>query len=70
MSALKGRIKVGTRFVGNVNGVEFEVITIQPVRANVGCVDCCVTVKVCGTGVLFTHGLKMLEHCDITILEV
>ena len=57
----KGKFKPGTKFEGNVNGSLFEVVKVE--KHNV-------TLKNLHTGELFTYGLRALEKCDVTILEV
>lgn len=52
-----GKFKPGTRFIGNVNGVEMEVVQIQ---------NTMVVIKDL-KGNIFNYGLKALEHCDVTI---
>ena len=64
----KGKFKIGTQFIGNVNGVKMEVVkTENPwwVRNR----DTMVTIKDLGTGKTFLCGLRTLEKCDVTILE-
>ena len=56
----KGNFKPGTRFIGNINKIEMEVVDI---RGNH------VMIRDTKTGMLFVHGLRMLEKCDVTILE-
>lgn len=62
----KGKFKVGTRFVGNVNGAEFVVVDIQKPTRNGFKV---VIVKEVKHGELFTIGLGALEYMLVTILE-
>lgn len=57
----KGKFKPGTRFRGNVNGALFEVVKIEGHIA---------TLKHYPTGETITYGLRALEKCDVTILEV
>lgn len=52
-------LKVGTKFRGNVNGVEMEIIKIQNTNA----------VIKDEKGHTFTYGLGALSRCDITILN-
>jgi len=56
----KGKFKAGTRFKGNVSGAEMEVVEI---RGNY------VLIRDLKTGMLHVHGMRMLEKCDVTILE-
>jgi hypothetical protein len=56
----KGKFKAGTRFRGNVNGAEMEVVKIENKNA---------TIRDLKTGNIFSYGLQALEHCDVTILE-
>lgn len=56
----KGKFHPGTRFLG-VSGVLFEVVTIENDLA---------TIKHYPTGEIITYGLRALEKCDVTILEV
>lgn len=56
----EGKFKHGTRFRGNVNGAEMEVVKIQGTLA---------VIKNLKTGDVISYGLKALEHCDVTILE-
>lgn len=57
----KGKFKPGTKFRGNGNGVLFEVVKIEGENA---------TIKHYPTGETITYGLRALEKCDVTILEV
>lgn len=57
----KGKFKPGTRFQGNVSGALFEVVDIQQQNA---------IIKHYPTGEKITYGLRALEKCDVTILEV
>ena len=57
----KGKFKPGTRFLGNVSGVPFEVVKVENHN---------VTIKNLHSGDIFTYGLRALEKCDVTILEV
>lgn len=57
----KGKFKPGTKFRGNVNGAMFEVVKIEGKIA---------TLKHFPTGETITYGLRALEKCDVTILEV
>ena len=62
----KGKFKVGTRFVGNMNGAEFVVVDIQtPTRGELKIA----IVKEVKHGGLFAVGLGVLEHMLVTILE-
>lgn len=56
----KGKFKAGTRFIGNVSKIEQEVVEIRGKY---------VLIRDVKTGMLHVHGLQMLEHCDVTILE-
>lgn len=56
----KGKFKPGTRFRG-VSGAMFEVVKIEGHIA---------TLKHFPTGETITYGLRALEKCDVTILEV
>lgn len=64
----KGKIKVGTRFVGNMNGAEFVVIDIKPCISKYGTFNTAI-VQELKHGGLFMVGLEMLEHMLITIKE-
>ena len=57
----KGKFKPGTKFRGNHNGAMFEVVKIEGHIA---------TLKHYPTGETITYGLRALEKCDVTILEV
>lgn len=57
----KGKFKPGTKFRGNVNGAMFEVVKIENEIASI---------KHYPTGETITYGLRALEKCDVTILEV
>lgn len=57
----KGKFKPGTRFRGNGNGALFKVVKIE---------GHIVTLKDLKTGYISTYGLRALEKCDVTILEV
>lgn len=57
----KGKFKPGTKFRGNGNGVLFEVVKIENEVA---------TIRHFPTGETITYGLRALEKCDVTILEV
>lgn len=57
----KGKFHPGTRFQGNVNGALVEVVRIEGQNA---------VLKNLHTGDVFTYGLRALEKCDVTILEV
>lgn len=48
----------GTRFRGNVNGAEMEVVRIEGTNA---------IIKDLKTGRVFTYGLRALEHCDVEV---
>lgn len=56
----KGKFKPGTRFVGNVSGAVMEVLEIRG--------DFVLILDV-ARGTKHVHGLKMLEHCNVTILD-
>lgn len=57
----KGKFHPGTQFRGNENGVLFEVVKIENDVA---------TIKHYPTGETITYGIRALEKCDVTILEV
>ena len=56
----KAKFKPGTRFVGNVSKIEMEVVEIR---------GDFVLIRDTKTGMKHVHGLQMIEHCDVTILE-
>ena len=73
------QLKLGTRFIGNVNGAICEIIKIEnpvtsykldwkgeiePTKRNTVVV---VTLKDCKTGYTFQYGLEALKRCYITI---
>lgn len=63
----KGKFRVGTQFIGNVNGAKMEVVKTEnpwwmKPRENM------VTIKDLETGKTFLYGLRALEKCDATIL--
>lgn len=75
------RLKVGTKFKGNVNGSLCEIIKIEnpvtcykvdwkgdtePARTNNAKTA---IIKDCKTGRVFQYGLEALKRCNITILE-
>ena len=63
----KGKFKIGTQFIGNVNGVKMEVVkTETPWWARER--ESTVTIKDLSTGKTFLCGLRALERCDVTIL--
>lgn len=53
--------KVGTKFIGNVNNVEMEVIKIENNKLAV--------IKSVNSTKLFTYGLDALTRCNITIIN-
>lgn len=53
-----GKFHPGTRFRGNVNGAEMEVVRIEDKNA---------IIKDLQTGRVFTYGLQALEHCDVEV---
>ena len=55
-----GKFKPGTRFRGNVNGAEMEVVRIENRNA---------IIKDLKTGNVFSYGLRALEKCYVTILD-
>jgi hypothetical protein len=57
----KGKFHPGTRFRGNILGILMEVVKIEN---NVA------TIRNVNTGEVITYGLRALEKCDVTILEV
>ena len=61
-----GRITVGTRFVGNVNGSEMVVVGLQHSERNQSDV---VLIKDSESQRTFHYGLEALLHCDITIID-
>lgn len=71
----KGAFRIGTVFVGNVNGVIMQVIDIFHKQIGTG-IDGkvryaptkSVKVKNLYDNSIHTCGLAMLEHCDTTIL--
>ena len=75
------RLKVGTKFKGNVNGALCEIIKIEnpvtsyktdwkgdskPTRTNSAKTA---IIKDCKTWHTFQYGLEALKRCNITILE-
>lgn len=56
----KGKFKAGTRFRGNVNGKEMEIVRIENSTA---------IIMDLHTKEVFHFGLRALEKCDVTILE-
>ena len=75
------RLKVGTKFKGNVNGTLCEIIKIEnpvtsyktdwkgdnePIRTSSAKTA---IIKDCKTGHTFQYGLEALKRCNITILE-
>ena len=55
------KLKPGTRFRANVSGAVFEILKIEN---NVA------TIRDVKTGMTINYGLRALEKCDVTILEV
>lgn len=53
-----GKFHPGTRFRGNVNGAEMEVVRIEDKNA---------IIKVLQTGRVFSYGLQALERCDLEV---
>ena len=53
-----GKFHPGTRFRGNVNGAEMEVVGIEDKNA---------VIKDLQTGRVFSYGLQALEHCDVEV---
>lgn len=53
------KFKVGTKFQGNVNKANLQVIAIK---------DDIVTVQDLRTKKIFTYGFEALKHCDLIIL--
>ena len=53
-----GKFHPRTRFRGNVNGAEMEVVRIEDKNA---------IIKDLQTGKVFSYGLKALEHCDVEV---
>lgn len=53
------KIEVGTKFVGNINKMYFEVVKIEGSLA---------IVKELSSNKKFNYGLKALEHCNITVI--
>lgn len=68
-------LKQGTRFLGNVNGAEMEIVKIESKECGVARDDSVhkfpvsVTLRDCKSGHTHTCGLEALRRCDITILE-
>lgn len=54
----KGKFHPGTRFRGNVNGAEFEVVRIEGKNA---------IIKDLKTQKLHFYGINALEHCNVEI---
>ena len=54
-----GKFHPGTRFRGNVNGAEMEIVRIENGTIAI--------IKELKTGKTFHYGLKALEHCNIEI---
>lgn len=57
----KGKFKPGTKFRGNVSETLMEVVKIEGDN---------VVIKNLHNGEVFGYGLRALEMCDVTILEV
>ena len=55
----KGKFKPGTRFRGNVNGKELEIVRIENQAAAI--------IMDLQTKEVFHFGLRALEKCDVTI---
>ena len=55
-----GKFHRGTRFRGNVNGAEMEVVKIEDKNASI---------KDLQTGRVLTYGLQALEHCDVEVQD-
>ena len=53
-----GKFHPGTRFRGNVNGAEMEVVRIEDKNA---------IIKDLQTGRTFTYGVQALEKCDLEV---
>ena len=53
-----GKFHPRTRFRGNVNGAEMEVVRIE---------DKNTLIKDLQTGRVFVYGLQDLEHCDVEV---
>lgn len=69
-----GRFQVGTRFIGNVDQTEMEVVKIETPRMMTesdNIIECSpqAVIKNCKTEKTFICGLQALNHCDVTILE-
>lgn len=56
-----GKFHPGTRFRGNVNGAEMEVVRIEGERHKNA------IIKDLKTGRVFSYGLQDLEHCDVEV---
>lgn len=54
-----GKFHPGTRFRGNVNGAEFEIVRIESNNTAI--------IKCLKTGQIIHYGLQALEHCDVEI---
>lgn len=65
------QLKEGTRFKGNVNQVEMEIVRLENRYGNVsdGGKNITAVIKDLKTEKYYTYGLDVLRHCDITILE-
>lgn len=66
MNDNEGRFKPGTRFRGNVNGAEMEVVKIQHGRDSRNPLA---VIKDIRTENIISYGLKALKKCDVTILK-
>ncbi len=54
-------LQVGTKFKGNVNGAEMEIVKIENGNA---------VIKDLRTGGLLSYGLQALRRCDIEIKDI
>ena len=61
-----GMFKPGTRFRGNVNGAEMEVVKIEKSNKDF-CESKTAIIRDIKTGNCFPYGLRALEKCDVTI---
>lgn len=66
---LRGKLKTGTVFIGNVNHIKMEIVEIQCSNLK-GCCQQTALVKECATGRIFSYGLQALERCNLTICTV
>lgn len=62
-----GKFKVGTRFRGNVNGVEMEVVKIEQSSKSANSKNA--IIQETKTGKRSIYGLRALEKCDVSILK-